>query len=111
MNASQLKRLAKRASNGAVKVQNYAKAMAKWITAGRPRRNVEEVESILMAHCQPCDQFQATADGTHGCEKCGCKAVLWTGGLREKISMATESCPVGKWEAEAADVNSATVDG
>jgi len=52
-----------------------------------------ERESI----CRACDQWDAKAiNGTGRCKKCGCST--WA-----KLRMATERCPLGKWEAVSAE--------
>ena len=45
------------------------------------------------ATCRACDQWDAAAlNNTGRCRKCGCST--WA-----KLRMATEACPLGKWEA------------
>ena len=45
------------------------------------------------ATCRACDQWDAAAlNATGRCRKCGCST--WA-----KLRMATERCPLGKWEA------------
>jgi hypothetical protein len=78
------------------KLSAYATALAKWIAAGRPMRTAEQIEATMQI-CRGCKHFEATADDTNGCKKCGCKKTLGIGGLRQKISWATEECPAGKW--------------
>jgi predicted Zn-ribbon and HTH transcriptional regulator len=54
-----------------------------------PKEKLEERESI----CRTCDQWDAEAlNKTGRCRKCGCST--WA-----KLRMATERCPLGKWEA------------
>ena len=46
------------------------------------------------ATCRACPEWDATAlNNTGRCRKCGCST--WA-----KLRMATERCPLGKWEAE-----------
>jgi len=46
------------------------------------------------ATCRACPEWDAQAlNGTGRCRKCGCST--WA-----KLRMATERCPLGKWEAE-----------
>jgi len=46
------------------------------------------------ATCRACPEWDATAlNATGRCRKCGCST--WA-----KLRMATERCPIGKWEAE-----------
>lgn len=43
--------------------------------------------------CRACPEWDASAlKGTGRCKKCGCST--WA-----KLRMATERCPIGKWEA------------
>lgn len=45
------------------------------------------------AACRACDQWDAAAlNATGRCRKCGCST--WA-----KLRMATERCPLGKWES------------
>ena len=45
------------------------------------------------ATCRACPEWDAAAlNGTGRCRKCGCST--WA-----KLRMATERCPLGKWEA------------
>ncbi len=75
-------------------ISKYALAVAKWVKAGRPVRDQAEVDRIFHELCRPCRDF----DGGRGsCQMCGCKVNHSGGALRNKISMATESCPRGKW--------------
>ena len=58
-----------------------------------PREILEERENI----CHSCDQWDSQAiNGTGRCKKCGCST--WA-----KLRMATERCPLGKWEAVSAE--------
>jgi hypothetical protein len=66
----------------------------------------------VFAICQGCEYFRAGATDEDGwCRLCGCR-LRRTGGLVNKIQMATEGCPAqpARWEAEiteqAAVVNS-----
>jgi len=46
------------------------------------------------ATCKACPEWDAQAlNATGRCRKCGCST--WA-----KLRMATERCPIGKWEAE-----------
>jgi predicted Zn-ribbon and HTH transcriptional regulator len=54
-----------------------------------PPEILAERESI----CRACDQWDSEAFHSTGrCRKCGCST--WA-----KLRMATERCPLGKWEA------------
>ena len=50
------------------------------------------------ATCKACPEWDAAAlNGTGRCRKCGCST--WA-----KLRMATERCPIGKWDAVAPDL-------
>jgi hypothetical protein len=74
-------------------VGHYAAALARWTAAGFPTRDAAEVARIEAEHCRPCTPHYR--DGR--CKKCGCR--VNTSGLAvvNKIAMATEHCPLGKW--------------
>lgn len=84
------------------RVASFVDAVFRWEMAGKPLRNSDEIEKILDLHCRPCKHFIPTDDDTNGCSVCGCQKLLGIGGLRKKIGMATESCPlkIPKWQAE-----------
>jgi hypothetical protein len=70
----------------AKQITNVTLATLKWVAAGRPIRSKEEQAAILET-CKGCE-FYMLDKGR--CSKCGCY-------LKQKIKMATEACPVGKW--------------
>lgn len=52
-----------------------------------------EILSAREAACRACDQWDHGAlNNTGRCRKCGCST--WA-----KLRMATERCPLGKWES------------
>ncbi len=69
----------------------YALALAKWTAAGFPTRHQKEVDRILYDFCQPCDRYR-----NGRCGVCGCR-VNDGPAIANKIRMATEDCPLGKW--------------
>jgi hypothetical protein len=69
---------------------NFAKAIARWTLAGLPRRSQAEIEERL-AICQACPHLQ-----NDHCQKCGC-ACVEQNRLMNKLALATERCPLGKW--------------
>lgn len=69
---------------------NFAAAMAKWTLAGMPRSTQAEIDERL-AICLACPHLQ----GNH-CTKCGC-ACVESNRLINKLALATETCPEGKW--------------
>lgn len=77
----------------AAQAVGYAKALARWIAAGRPTRPPALVQQIYQV-CTACDRFDPGGDR---CRLCGCRVNQHQGGWRNKIAMATESCPLGKW--------------
>lgn len=76
------------------KVLRYADAVRRWNKAGRPTRTKEEIDEILNAICRPCPHYLKKSKT---CQICGCSVNSVENGFRNKIAMATESCPAGKW--------------
>lgn len=76
---------------------SFAQATAHWIAAGRPVRDEAEVVRIYDEACGPCDRREATDDpDVSWCRQCGCR--LGRGGqVLNKILLATEHCPLGRW--------------
>lgn len=68
---------------------NFAGAMTRWAGSGFQTRKRDEIEKRL-AICQGCEFLSNDA-----CSKCGCPC---TGdGVFDKLVIATERCPEGKW--------------
>ena len=67
-------------------VKNLATDGVKWIKAGMPFLP-EEVSKERLDLCKSCDFYIGER-----CSKCGCQ-------MRVKTTLATSSCPIGKWEA------------
>lgn len=72
----------------------YSKAVSKWIAAGRPTRSQDEIDQLL-AICQGCEHFNVEASA---CRRCGCNINSQASGLKNKLAMATEQCPLGYWQ-------------
>jgi len=77
-------------------MRNVGFAVGKFTASGfkpTPPEILTEREST----CRSCDQWDAAAlKNTGRCKKCGCST--WA-----KLRMATERCPLGKWEAVSAE--------
>ena len=84
----------KQLPNLATRAIRYSRAVRRWIAAGRPERSEEEVRRIHETYCEPCEQFDETRQA---CVICGCRVRRRGVTLLNKIRMATESCPLGKW--------------
>jgi hypothetical protein len=69
---------------------HYARALARWTAAGFPERSQANVERILPI-CQACNWYAAGR-----CTKCRCRVNSGPAAIN-KIRMATEDCPLGKW--------------
>ena len=68
---------------------NFAGSMAKWTASGF-KVNTPETTAQRLAICQGCEHLVNDA-----CSKCGCPC---TGeGVIDKLTIATEQCPEGKW--------------
>jgi len=59
---------------------------------GEPSRSDEEVARIFEDACRPCERFNGKS-----CTLCGCRVNKSPSALRNKIRMATEVCPIGRW--------------
>lgn len=70
---------------------SYVAAVTGWVASGSPLRSQEEVDRLL-AICQACEHYRAGV-----CVLCGCTVDRRRSGWRNKLAMATESCPAGKW--------------
>ena len=70
---------------------NFTSAMFRWASSGMPRRTQSEIDERL-AICQGCPHFV----DSH-CRVCGC-ACVETNQLINKLALATEECPLGKWK-------------
>lgn len=83
------------------KVINYSKALRKWVAAGRPERSDERVQQLFDEHCSKCSMF----DKKKGvCNSCGCPSNTDQPAIRNKLKMATEHCPLGRFDREDRDV-------
>lgn len=74
-------------------IRRYIGAVSRWIAAGHPKRSDEEVNHIYDEICSACDAFNK--DGA--CALCKCRVSKSKNSLVNKIRMATEHCPTGKW--------------
>lgn len=72
----------------------YTRALSRWIKAGRPARNEEEILGIFTTYCQECECFEPDRGR---CNSCGCHVGTVRSPLLNKIAMVTENCPEGKW--------------
>lgn len=93
-------------------VDHYQTAVRRWKKAGSPVRPDGEVERIFEKHCAKCPYY---ADGICRHENCGCHVgppnpdsalvkfatAIGVGApaqaMTNKLKMATEKCPIGKW--------------
>ena len=80
------------------KVRSYRKALRKWRAAGRPMRSYKEVERIYWKVCTICSQFSVEKST---CKVCDCKVNRSKVAMLNKIRMATEWCPEGKWAEQS----------
>lgn len=92
------------------KWKGYSKAFKKWRDAGYPERTDEQVDEILLSHCSNCKYL---VDHICNHPTCGCHVVnrygedatfvgrlvkrMFSAALLNKIRMATEHCPIGRW--------------
>lgn len=78
------------------KFVTYPAAIRKWVASGCPVRTEEEVQEIFETHCSKCDRFDK---GNQACLACGCSISLGGNPLTNKLKMATEECPLGRFAA------------
>lgn len=74
------------------KAASFARAMVKWIKNGIPVVTPEQYQERL-ATCRNCPEFSGEHERTFSarCGRCGCATV--------KLTLSTEACPLGKWNA------------
>lgn len=86
------------------RIGSWAKAVARWVEAGRPCRSDEEVKRIFDTFCEPCEHLQASKQS---CNLCGCKVRRNGAAFLNKIRMATERCALvpPKWGGGDSDGN------
>lgn len=84
------------------KAVSYTTALRKWVGAGRPERTQEEIEAIFNEHCSKCDMFDKERKI---CNSCGCPSNTNQPAIRNKLRMATEACPLGRFPAKVEPKN------
>lgn len=77
-----------------IRVFRYTRALSRWIKAGRPVRNEDEILGIFTTYCQGCDSLD---NESSRCHECGCHIGTTKSPLMNKIAMGTEHCPLKKW--------------
>jgi hypothetical protein len=71
---------------------SFGKSLINWTTSGFTA-TPPDILAAREAICRACPEWNSAAlNNTGRCRKCGCST--WA-----KIRMATERCPIGKWEA------------
>ena len=75
------------------RIAHYAHAVKNFVVSGSPTRTNEEVERLLVI-CQSCENYNSARQS---CSLCGCRCTNNRLALLNKLRMATESCPVGRW--------------
>lgn len=84
---------------------HYIVAIKTWLAAGRPVRTDKECQDLYEQHCTPCEHlrrdkgFFGWLRGTY-CGLCGCRVGTKKFALANKLKMATEPCPDGKFLAK-----------
>ena len=76
------------------KVKNYFGAVRRWVANGRPTRSEEEIKVLFEDHCQGCSRYDPDK---HACKNCGCKVSKDSSPLANKLAMASEHCPLGRF--------------
>ena len=75
-------------------LDNYWKAVKKWVASGRPARTDSEVAKIHREFCAPCDWYDSESQR---CKGCGCAVKPKGIAILNKIKMKTEHCPRNFW--------------
>ena len=73
---------------------NYTRALFRWIKAGRPVREENEIIKIFETTCKQCEAFE---EENSSCQHCGCRVNTKKVAPLNKIAMTTEECPLAKW--------------
>ena len=76
------------------KVKNYFGAVRRWIANGRPSRSQEEINKLFKENCESCDRYDPEK---HACKNCGCAVSNDSSPLSNKLAMASERCPLGRF--------------
>ena len=79
-------------------LRGYAAALARWLAAGRPTRTDAETDRLFEI-CEGCPRYDVDRSA---CSLCGCRVSRGGWAVVNKIRMATEDCPLGKWAATPA---------
>jgi len=80
------------------KVVRWGKAIRRWLKYGRPVRNPRQIRRLWRT-CKRCEHFD---EPKGACSICQCRVNLSSLAMANKLAMATEACPVGKWTATVA---------
>ena len=80
----------------------WRQAIARWKEAGKPVRTKAEMEERLSvcsgdSSRQECEHYAQRLGMVGYCTVCGCHVSTSNIGELNKIRMATEVCPLGKW--------------
>lgn len=80
---------------------SYLSAHARWVLAGSPPPRSQERVNELLAICSTCPFLYKGNRGNY-CGKCGCPISGDAKAARNKLAMATESCPLNppRWTAD-----------
>lgn len=76
------------------KVKHYFGAVRRWVAHGRPTRSATEIEALFEEHCSKCKRYDPVK---HSCKNCGCVVSTDSTPLKNKLAMATEPCPLGRF--------------
>lgn len=76
------------------KVKNYFGAVRRWVANGRPTRSQEEIDKLFKENCESCERYDKER---HACKNCGCTVSMDASPLSNKLAMASERCPLGRF--------------
>lgn len=81
-------------ARGGEKVKKYFGAIRRWYALGKPTRSKEEVKKLFEENCKGCDRYDPVK---HACKNCGCAVSTKSSPLANKLAMASEHCPLGRF--------------
>lgn len=76
------------------KVKNYYGAVRRWVANGKPSRSPEEITKLFEENCKGCERYDSEK---HACKNCGCTVSTDSSPLANKLAMASERCPLGRF--------------
>jgi hypothetical protein len=77
-----------------IQAAHYAQAVTRHVLTGAQTRTDEEVQRLLLI-CQSCPRYNQQRGY---CTVCGCRCNANRNAFTNKVRMASQDCPLNKWE-------------